>query len=62
VLYGERITARSRVGPVPHLLDPALRDRERAEAEARAASIPPEVAAARELIREEMRQQGRGRF
>lgn len=59
VLRGDEITAHARVGKIEPLLPPEVRDRERAEAEARAASVPPEVREARAMLEAEMRQQGR---
>jgi hypothetical protein len=48
-----------RIGPVPHLLDPATRDRENAEREARLAALTPlerQVRADVEaIVRQEMR-------
>jgi hypothetical protein len=55
---------RARVGPVPHPsgFGPEQMWKERAEQEARAASVPPEVRAAEQLVREQMRAEGRRWF
>jgi len=57
VLYGQ--PGHPRVGPVPHLLDPELRDKENREREARQAAIPEAVRQAKELIEAEMRAERR---
>jgi len=48
-----------RIGPVPHLLDPATRDRDNAEREARLAAMSPAERQAREdlaaLVRQQLR-------
>jgi len=55
MLYGQPSLAR--VGPIPHLLDPATRDRENAERERRQAALTPAELAARDVTREVVRQE-----
>jgi hypothetical protein len=47
------------IGAIPHLLPPEQRNRENDERYRAWLSVPPEVRAAKELIEQEMRRQGK---